>query len=108
MTLRQKQSVFLDMVGKLICHAQALGITIFVLEWYRSEERQAQLRAAGKSWIARSKHQDGLAVDLVVMDGRGVTWDVARYKPLGEFWKSIGGTWGGDWKVVDAVHFEYK
>lgn len=37
---------------------------VFVTESWRSEERQAELVKAGLSFVKRSNHQDGLAVDV--------------------------------------------
>ena len=109
MTLRQQQSEFLVTVSKLIRFATLTGIKVFVNEWYRTPERQAELVKAGKSWILNSKHIKGLAVDLIILkDNGGVSWDNADYEPLGEYWEKIGGEWGGRWKVVDSVHFQYK
>jgi peptidoglycan L-alanyl-D-glutamate endopeptidase CwlK len=108
MTFRQQQARFLVMVGRLACYADALGVSIAVTEWYRTPERQAALVKQGKSKTYNSQHLRGLAVDLVILDGDGVTWDVARYRPLGAFWRDMGGVWGGDWTgLVDAVHFEF-
>jgi len=106
--LREQQAMFAVMVAWLICHTDYLAMQGFILELYRTKERQAQLVAEKKSWTMNSKHIDGLAIDLCILKNGKVSWDVADYKPLGEFWVSIGGTWGGNWKVCDAVHFEYK
>ena len=109
MTLRQKQAAFLRMVARLVCYATAIGETIAVTEWYRTPERQAQLVKEGKSQTYNSKHLRGLAVDIVILDGAGVSWDLERYRPLGLFWERMGGTWGGSWTTLrDGPHFEYK
>lgn len=106
-TLRQKQSEFLVMVSKLISFCAITGITVFVNEWYRTKERQAELVKQGKSWTMNSKHIEGLAVDLIILKGKEVSWNNEDYKPLGEYWEKIGGIWGGSWKVKDSVHFQY-
>ena len=109
MTLRQKQARFLVMVSKLVSFAEITGIKVFVNEWYRTPGRQAELVKAGKSQTYNSKHLQGLAVDLIILDGVTVVWDFERYRPLGEYWDRIGGIWGGSWKTLkDGVHFEYK
>ena len=44
------------------------GIPLLIVETFRSEaDHQADL-AAGRSWIARSKHQDGHAMDVCPYD----------------------------------------
>ncbi len=58
-----------------------------------------------------SLHRDSLAIDLPLVwdDGSYGTWD--DYLPLGEYWESLGGSWGGrfnagkDGKGDDANHF---
>lgn len=53
-----------------------------------------------------SKHYDRLAIDLnLFRDGKFLTSTEDHY-PLGVFWKSIGGTWGGDWD--DGNHYSWN
>lgn len=44
-----------------------------------------------------SKHEQGLAVDIVVNPP-------ALQAALGRWWQSVGGTWGGQYQ--DPIHFE--
>ena len=62
-----------------------------------------------------SLHHDSLAIDLPMVwpDGKYGTWE--DYQPLGEYWESIGGTWGGRFdlnrdgiKKDDANHFSLQ
>lgn len=108
MTLRQQQSEFALMVSKLISYADSINIKVFVNEWYRTEERQKQLVAEGKSWTLLSYHIKGLAVDLIILDGIKPIWDNEAYKPLADYWVSIGGIAGHNWKQKDSVHFQYN
>jgi hypothetical protein len=64
---------------------------------------------------AHSLHKDGLAADLpmIFADGHEGTWD--DYFPLGRYWESIGGTWGGRFDLNmdgvakdDANHFSLE
>lgn len=70
----------------------------------RSEDTQRQLYV---NWLngcskypaaapGHSMHQIGAAFDLELVPG--------DYTPAGEFWESIGGTWGG--RFNDPIHFE--
>lgn len=49
----------------------------------------------GDHHSSRSLHKESLAVDLPLVwaDGSYGTWD--DYLPLGEYWESLGGSWGG-------------
>lgn len=60
----------------------------------------------------RSLHRDGLAIDLPMVkeDGSYGTYD--DYLPLGLYWESVGGAWGGRFDLNadgvakdDANHF---
>src|SRR3990170_1255321 len=120
MTLREKQTRFALMLGKILCEASALGTSVFILEMYRSLETQRAYVARGASKTLHSKHLDGLAVDLVFLedlkdDGK-INYSPEKYKPLGEYWENLGGRWGGRFgdnlateKIEgwDSGHFEY-
>ena len=90
---------------------------IVVAEAWRSCSRQDMLYKKGKS-VTRAKaghswHNFGRAVDLYFVVGRDgynrriLKYEEAPYKELGELAKKLGFEWGGDWKMVDAGHFEY-
>lgn len=68
--------------------------------------------ANGKSWIKRSRHQDGAAIDFAAtLDGK-VTYDLKHYQPIVHAFKAcsiqhnIPIISGYDWKVKDAMHIE--
>jgi len=80
------------MVSLLILYAYQLGYEV----------------TFGDAW-ARDGHRDGsfhykrLAIDLnLFKDGRYLR-STESHRPLGEFWESIGGTWGGRWD--DGNHY---
>jgi len=103
---------FARALGKLHAFAASKNIKVLQYELVRSTEEQQALFRAGKTKAdginKLSKHQLGRAADMAVMiDGR-IRWDhVAEYDLLGEYWESIGGTWGGGWEFAeDVYHFE--
>lgn len=63
-----------------------------------------------------SMHNYGLAVDIVlIVDGKEASWDVkkdfdgdgkADWQEIVTIFKQYGWEWGGDWKFVDAPHFQ--
>lgn len=102
-TLRQKQSRFALMAGQLILKADAMGYAVTFAEAYRTPE-QAALNAKAGTGIKNSLHSLRLAIDLNIFrkDGTYLT-NGDDFKDLGEWWESIGGTWGGRFK--DGNHF---
>ena len=104
LSLRQKQSLFVVMVGKLIAFAGEKGYDLTFGEAYRTPE-QAQRNADAGIGIKDSLHTKRLAVDFQLFkDGVYLTAS-DDYKPLGEFWESIGGSWGGRFSKPDGNHF---
>ena len=94
MTLRQKQSVFVRMIADLILWAYNNGYQLTFGDAYVST-RMGHMRA--------SLHYDRLAVDFnVFKDGE---WLQAgeEFIDIGEFWESVGGSWGG--RFEDGGHF---
>jgi hypothetical protein len=102
MTLSQKQRQFTRMVGALIAHATSLGFELTFGEAYRSPEEAARLAAAGKG-ISKSLHTDRLAVDFNLFIGGRYQTDSEAHRLLGEYWESLGGTWGG--RFGDGNHY---
>ena len=103
-TVGQLQRQFTAMVGKLIDWAYANGFELTFGEAYRTPA-QAELNAKSGAGIADSLHCERLAIDLnVFKDGVFLT-GVEAYEPLGVYWESLGGSWGGRFTRPDADHF---
>lgn len=107
--MRKRQSIFLLNVAKLIAWAFENGYELTGGELHRTEEQQKIYRQKGLSKIARSKHQDRLAIDLNLFINGVYQTTRAPYKPLAEYWKSLhpDNVAGYDWGW-DANHFEMK
>ncbi|EEP89614.1 M15 family metallopeptidase [Yersinia enterocolitica] len=104
MKLSTKQQQFTTMVARLITYASEQGYGLTFGEAWRTPE-QARLNAQKGTGIANSLHCQRLAVDFnLFIDGEYQTRTEA-YRPLGEFWESIGGAWGGRFKRPDGNHF---
>jgi hypothetical protein len=105
MTLSQKQQDFSTMVGKLlvwVSASQHYGVTF--AEAYRPPDVAALYAKEGRG-IKRSLHCQRLAVDLnLFIDGAYQTSSDA-YEPLGVFWETLGGAWGGRFRNRDGNHF---
>lgn len=108
MTLSQKQQRFTVMVGKLIAWAESRGYGLTFGEAYRSPE-QAKANAQKGSGIANSLHCSRLAVDFNLFINGVYQERTESYLPLGEYWESLGGAWGGRFKIrPDGNHFSLE
>lgn len=108
MTLSEKQRRFTRMVADLIVWAYEHGYELTFGEAQRSQA-QAQANAASGAGISNSLHLIRLAVDLNLFKDGVYQTDSAAYAPLGEFWESIGGAWGGRFKTrPDGNHFSLE
>jgi len=97
MTLRQKQSKFVRMVADLIIWAYDNGYEMTFGDAYvstRTGHRQGSL------------HYDRLAIDLNLFKDGEWLQDTEEHQPLGEYWESIGGTWGG--RFNDGNHYSLE
>lgn len=79
----------------------------------RTLDQQRQLLAEGATWTLKSKHLDGLAIDVVAFVGGSPSWEFEHYQQIAEAFKRAAAelgyqiTWGGDWATVkDGPHFE--
>lgn len=108
MTLSEKQQLFTVMIGNLIHWAEEKGYRLTFGEAYRTPE-QAALNAKKGSGISNSLHTQRLAVDFnLFINGQYMT-RTEDYQPLGEYWESIGGSWGGRFKSnPDGNHFSLE
>lgn len=107
MKLSTKQQKFTVMIGQLIQFATNNGYGLTFSEAYRTPE-QAALNAKKGSGIANSLHTQRLAVDFNLFIGGVYQTDSAAYRPLGEYWESLGGSWGGRFKRPDGNHFSLE
>lgn len=109
MTLREKQSIFAELVTQLILKAEELGFQVTLGECYRSPEEAERLFKLGKG-IKNSLHCIRLAIDInLFKDGKYLA-STESHRPLGEFWESldlegkdIKCVWGG--RFGDGNHY---
>ena len=92
MTLRQKQSKFAKMIPSLILFAYKKGYEITFGDFY-----------AKTGHCIGSFHYKRLAADLNLFKNGIYLRKTKDHKPLGLFWESIGGSWGGRWN--DGNHY---
>lgn len=108
MTLIEKQQLFTVMVANLIQWAETKGFRLTFGEVQRTPECAA-LNAKKGTGIANSLHTQRLAVDLNLFVNGQYKTDTKDYLPLGEYWESLGGSWGGRFKSrPDGNHFSLE
>jgi hypothetical protein len=104
---------FRDKIAQLISNCKAQGIELAVVETYRTHAKQNEYKTMGKKYTrsgaGKSKHQYGLAVDLVPIVDSVAMWDkTALWKKIGVTGEKLGLRWGGRWKKpYDPGHFEW-
>lgn len=119
-------------IYKEICNALSGKVLCRFAYTLRSFKEQNDLYEQGRSIPntkivtnargGQSYHNYGLAIDIVMVldkDGNGTfetaSWDTkldfdgdgkSDWREVVTIFKRYGWTWGGDWKFVDAPHFE--
>jgi len=103
MSLREQQSKFAAMVADLIKKAGEMGYEVTLGDAYRDPRLHGNPGVKKGYSSANSFHKSRLAIDLnLFRDGKYLS-SSDDHRPLGEWWESIGGTWGGRWK--DGNHY---
>jgi len=98
MTLGQQQRLFTRKVADLIIFAYGNGFELTFGDASRIDR---------KGHSDKSFHYKRLAVDFnLFKDGVYLTTTEA-HAVLGEYWKSIGGSWGGDFRRKDGNHYSW-
>jgi len=106
MTLGQKQRLFTKKVGLLILYAYELGYELSLGDAYRDPRVHGAVGDKKSYSSANSNHKSRLAIDLnLFKDGQYLT-TTKDHLPLGEFWESIGGAWGG--RFNDSNHYSLE
>jgi hypothetical protein len=104
---------FRDQIVELIKRCKAKGIELSIVEAYRTPSKQHEYKSMGKKYTnsgaGRSKHQYGLAIDVVPMVNGVAVWDnTALWRRVGVVGEKLGLRWGGRWrKPYDPGHFEW-
>lgn len=106
MTLGQKQRKFTRMIAQLIEYAYANGYELTFGDAYRDPRLHGDVGVKKSYSSASSLHKSRLAVDFnLFKDGQYLTTTEA-HRPLGEYWESIGGAWGG--RFNDGNHYSLE
>jgi hypothetical protein len=107
MSLREQQSTFALRVAYLIIHAYALGYEVTLGDAYRDPRLHGATGTKKGYGAANSFHKQRLAIDLnLFKDGKFLD-STEAHRPLGEWWESQGGTWGGHFRTPDGNHYSW-
>jgi hypothetical protein len=104
---------FRDRVIALIEACKEKGIELAIVETYRTPSKQHEYKTMGKKYTSsgagKSKHQYGLAIDVVPIVDSVAVWDNATlWRKVGVTGEKLGLRWGGRWrKPYDPGHFEW-
>jgi hypothetical protein len=105
-TLGQKQRRFTRMIAELIIWAYENGYEATVGDFYRDERVHGKMGEKKSYSEGKSAHKQRLAGDLNLFIEGIYQTDSAAYKPLGEKWELMGGSWGG--RFNDGNHFSLE
>lgn len=107
---------FRPLAVELLARIVEASIPVLIVDTLRTPAEHAENLHRGVSWITRSKHLDGLAIDIVPYDvytsaagGDKLLWDTDSplWITLGRIGEGLGLRWGGRWGQRDMGHFEY-
>jgi hypothetical protein len=104
---------FRDKVIALLAKARTAGIELAVVETYRTRAKQTEYKTMGRKYTRNgagaSKHQYGLAVDVVpLVEGKPQWHNRALWYKVGVMGERLGLRWGGRWRhPYDPGHFEW-
>lgn len=105
-TLGQKQRRFTRMVGLLIEYAYSNGYELTVGDAYRDPRVHGEQGVKKSYSAAGSVHKIRLAMDFNLFKDGVFLQNSSDHLPLGEYWESMGGTWGG--RFNDGNHYSLE
>lgn len=104
------------LTGRAICR-----FTYTLRTFKEQDELYAKGRTTAGAKVTNAKggqsyHNYGLAIDIVlIIDGKIASWDTkadydkdgkSEWQEIVSIFKKYGWDWGGEWKFVDAPHFQ--
>ena len=95
MSLSGQQRQFVKAVGLLITFAYHEGYELTFGDTYPGKHVHKK----------NSYHEKGLAIDLNLFKNGNYLIKTKDHEPLGLFWESIGGSWGG--RFSDGNHYSW-
>ena len=106
MTLGQKQRRFARMVADLIIFAYDNGYEVTFSDAYRDPRLHGNVGVKKGYGAANSLHKERLAIDLNLFKGGRFLTNTEDHLLLGQYWESLGGSWGG--RFNDGNHYSIE
>ena len=106
LTLGQKQRRFAHMVADLIVFAYENGYEVTLGDAYRDPRLHGHVGEKKGYSSANSLHKDRLAIDLNLFKNGKFLTASEDHKMLGQYWESLGGSWGG--RFNDGNHYSVE
>lgn len=106
--LLEKQFKFSRMEIVLRQKAFDLGFEVALGDFFRDHRTNGKVGEAKGYGHPRSCHKLKLAADYNLFKNGKYLTTFEDHLPLGEFWESIGGTWGGRFKKPDPNHYSLE
>lgn len=107
MSLFEQQAKFAIMAARLILKAEEMGYQVTLGDAYRDPRIHGAPGVKRGYGAANSFHKKRLALDLNLFKNGVFLQSTEAHRALGEWWESIGGTWGGRFKTPDGNHYSY-
>lgn len=105
-SLLQKQHRFMEMKAKLYAFAFSKGYKLTQGDGYRDPRVFGQMGERKGYGESNSAHKQRLAEDINLFKDGKFLQNTEDHKELGEYWESIGGSWGG--RFNDGNHYSLE
>jgi hypothetical protein len=96
------------MISQLIQFAYQNDYRLTLGDAYRDPSLHGELGESKGYGRANSLHKLRLAVDFNLFKNGKFLQETDDHKELGEFWESLGGSWGGRFSSGDGNHYSLK
>jgi hypothetical protein len=105
-TLLKKQLRFTRMTAQLLTWAHSNGYEISTGDGYRDPRVFGPMGTRQGYGESKSAHKQRLAHDWNLFRDGVFLQNTEDHKPLGVYWESLGGTWGG--RFNDGNHYSLE
>lgn len=106
MTLAEKQKAIVKMLAKLIIYATEHGYELTLGDAFRDPRVFGPMGGQMGYGAKNSNHKQRLAIDLNLFKNGQYLTKTDDHRPLGEYWESLGGCWGG--RFDDGNHYSIE